>query len=305
MLAYRTNTRRVRPVGTDLSLRAKAGDSLTLDEMRQRLPAIFAEGAHESRSDRYVYISTQDMLAELMKRDFVPVEARVSRTKDESRRGFTKHMLRLRSRSDIEAKPYAEGRKVGDTSFEVILRNAHDGTGSYQFMAGLFRLVCLNGMVVSDGELENVKVLHTGNRQRQLDQVVEGAFTVLEQGPKVMETVQRWREISLVPDERMALAEAAHHVRFADAQGEIKTPIKPEQLLHARRHVDTSNDLWTTFNTIQENTLRGGLTAFGRDANNHVRRVSTREVRGIDGDVKLNRALWQLAAKLAEIKTGA
>lgn len=291
----------MRRMHTDLALRAEPNQSLTLDEMKARLPAIFAEGAHESRSSRYVYISTQDMLGELMKRDFVPVEARVSRARDD-RAGFAKHMLRLRNRADLELKPYAEGRKVGDTSFEVILRNAHDGTGSYQFMAGLFRLICLNGCVVSDGNLEDVRVLHTGNRQKQLDQVVEGAFTVLDQGPKVMDTVRRWREISLVPDERMALAEAAHHLRFADARGEVATPIQPAQLIQARRPADMGNDLWTTFNTIQENTVRGGLSARGRNANGQVRRATTREVRGIDGDVKLNRALWQLAEKMAELK---
>jgi len=293
--------RHLRNSYNDLVLRAKPSDSLTLEEMKQRLPAIFADAPHESRSERYVYISTQDMLGELIKRDFVPVEGRVSRTRDESRKGYTKHMVRFRHRADLEPSAFSE-RRVGDTSFEVILRNAHDGTASYQFMAGLFRLVCLNGMVVSNGNLADVKVLHTGNRQRQIDQVIEGAYTVLEQGPKVLDTVKSWQAIALQRDEQMALAEAAHHLRFADADGNVATPIKPEQLIHARRHDDTSNNLWTTFNTIQENVIRGGLSGYGPNANNHYRRVSTREVRGIDGDVKLNRALWQLAEKMAELK---
>ena len=32
------------------------------------------------------------------------------------------------------------------------------------------------------------------------------------------------------------------------------------------------------------------------------RRVSTREIKGIDQDVRLNRALWTLAEKMAELR---
>ena len=66
------------------------------------------------------------------------------------------------------------------------------------------------------------------------------------------------------------------------------------QLLRARRSEDRSSDLWTTFNRVQENTIKGGLS--GR--NKQGRRTTTRAVNGIDQDVKLNRALWVLAQAL-------
>lgn len=280
----------------DTSLRARGNGSLSLEEMQARLPAIFAEAPHSSRSERYVYISTRDVVGALMKEGFEPVEARVSRPRDEDRRGFCKHMIRLRSRSDVVE------RRVGDTSFEVILRNAHDGTGSYEFMAGLFRLACLNGMVVSAGQVENIRVRHSGNRQHQLQQVIEGAYTVLEQAPKVLEAPRAWSAMPLLTDERAALAAAAHVLRFADAEGHVATPIKPDQLLQRRRFADQGSDLWSTFNTVQENVIRGGLSAWGRDANNRPRRVTTREITGIDQDVKLNKALWVLAERMAQLK---
>lgn len=287
----------------DQVLRAKPNDSLTLDEMRASLPAIFAPEAHSSRSQRYVYIPTHDVVEELIRRDFVPVEARVSRTRDDDRRGFTKHMLRFRPRADLVPGTQTTARRVGDTSFEVILRNAHDGTGSYRFMAGLLRLICLNGLVVSDGTVADVKVMHSGNRERQLGQVIEGAYTVLDQGPKVIEHVNHWRDIALSRDEQMAFADAARTIRFGDAEGNVDTPITAQQLLNARRPDDAGPSLWATFNRVQENAVRGGLTAMGRDSNNRPRRATTREVRGIDGDIKLNRALWQLAESMAALKS--
>jgi Domain of unknown function (DUF932) len=107
----------------------------------------------------------------------------------------------------------------------------------------------------------------------------------------------------LTNGEQDAFAQAAHAVRFADSEGKVTTPIMPAQLLEPRRREDVGNDLWRTFNRVQENVIAGGLSAIQRDASGRrVRRVSTRRINGIDQDVRLNRALWQLAAKLAELK---
>ena len=66
------------------------------------------------------------------------------------------------------------------------------------------------------------------------------------------------------------------------------------QILSPRRWQDESNDLWTTYQRMQENLIKGGLS--GRNAKGG--RTHTRAVRGIDGDVKLNRALWVMAETL-------
>ena len=42
-----------------------------------------------------------------------------------------------------------------------------------------------------------------------------------------------------------------------------------------------------------------------RDANNRPRRTTTREVRGIDADVRINKALWLLSERMAQIKAAA
>jgi hypothetical protein len=94
-------------------------------------------------------------------------------------------------------------------------------------------------------------------------------------------------------------------LRFADAEGKTTTPITADQLLIPRRREDIGKDLWRTFNVTQENVLKGGLTAIKRnEGGERVRRVSTRQIKGIDQDTNLNRALWTLAEKLAELKSG-
>lgn len=269
-----------------------ASRALSNDDMRRIAPSIFAMDKHESRSDRYTYIPTVDVLNGLTREGFSPVAVRQSRARDADKREFTKHMIRLRRDGDAY-------RGVGDTLPEIVLVNSHDGTSSYQLNAGLFRLVCLNGMVVSDATFASVRVPHKGD---VVSKVIEGAYTVINESVKALEAPRKWSAITLRADEREVFAEAAHTMRFADAEGVVSTPIKPAQLLSPRRSADTNRDLWTTFNVVQENTLRGGLRGYGRDANQRMRRVSTREVTGIDQDVKLNKALWVLAERMAALK---
>ena len=68
------------------------------------------------------------------------------------------------------------------------------------------------------------------------------------------------------------------------------------QILTPRRYEDRQDDLWTTYQRLQENLLKGGIP--GRTAQG--KRTHTRSVNGIDGDVKLNRALWVMAESLLE-----
>jgi Domain of unknown function (DUF932) len=280
-------------------LRANPGTSLTLDEMRASLPSIFADHPHESRSEKYVYISTEDMLGRLMDSGFLPVEARMSRTRDKTRTAFTKHMLRFRSASELGMPDNSSLTKSLGVAFEVIMRNAHDGTGSYQLLAGLIRFACENGLVVSDGTVAQLKVYHMGERRRLMDTVLSSAHTVLEQGPKVADKLRAWKGITLHRDQAVAFAREAHKLRFADAKGEIRTPILPEQLLVPRRPSDVGSSLWETFNVVQENALRGGLSAYGKDRNGRRYKAVTLGIHGIDGDVGLNRKLWELADKTA------
>jgi translation initiation factor 1 (eIF-1/SUI1) len=67
--------------------------------------------------------------------------------------------------------------------------------------------------------------------------------------------------------------------------------------------------MWTTLNVVQENVIKGGLQGVAITTDERGRRqrrnVTTRQVNGIDQDVKLNRALWTLAEKMAELKSAA
>lgn len=265
------------------------GDPLTDDQLRAAVPSIFAMEAHESRSDRFAAIPTVQVLHGLRNEGFQPFSAQQALTRTEGRQAFTKHMLRLRHPSISNTRGEA---------FEIILVNANDGSSAYRMIPGFFRFVCANGLMVGE-RFEDVTVRHTGNA---VDEVIEGAYRVLEDAPRVAAQVDQFRALHISDHERTALAEAAHILRFPDHTDTRRAPILAADLLRPRRADDRGTDLWAAFNVIQENTIRGGQSGIVREANGHTRRQRVREVAGIDQNRALNRALWTLTERLAELR---
>lgn len=138
---------------------------LSDDQIHRVAPSIFADAPHESRSQRYAYIPTAAVLTELRKEGFQPFMVTQTRVRDEGKREHTKHMIRLRHASQIN----------GAEANEIVLLNSHDGTSSYQMLAGMFRFVCSNGLVCGN-TVADVRVPHKGD---VAGLVIEGAYEVL------------------------------------------------------------------------------------------------------------------------------
>jgi len=257
------------------------------DQMRLAAPSIFAAGKHVSRSERYAYIPTIDVLRGLRKEGFEPFMVAQGKSRVEGKAEYTKHMIRMRHAGHVSTEPEAN---------EIILINSHDGASSYQMMAGVFRFICMNGLVV--GTVSNdIRIPHKGNVQ---DDVIDGAFRVLDDFEAVDASTEGMKALTLNVDEQRAFASAALTLRFGErSEGLPPAPITADQLIEARRPEDIGDSLWTTFQRVQENALRGGQP--GRSVQG--RRMQTRAVGNIDRSVNLNRALWVLAEEMRRIRS--
>jgi hypothetical protein len=264
----------------------RSDQPLSEEQMRHAAPSIFANAKHNSRSERYTYIPTIDVLRGLAREGFVPFMVAQGLSRIEGKTDYTKHMIRHRHGRQGSVLPEAN---------EIILINSHDGASSYQMLAGVLRFVCCNGLVV--GQIANdIRIPHKGNIQHQ---VIDGAFKVLEGFRAVDDSVQAMKALALEPEEQQAFATAALALRFGDrTEGQPPAPVGAAQLNEPRRVEDTGANLWSTFQRVQENALRGGLP--GRTVQG--RRMHTREVASIDRGVGLNRALWVLAEEMRRLK---
>jgi hypothetical protein len=252
--------------------------ALSNDQIARVAPSVFATQPWSGTSDRYTFVSTSDIVENLRREGLVPVSARQSRTSNLDKKGFMRHELRFVAENTLET------RQVGDTFSQVVLTNSHDTGSAFAIDAGLFRLVCSNGMAVPDGIAQSVRVRHSG----RLDDVIEGVFSVVEASRELPQLIEEYSSIMLPRPAQLAFATAALELR------ESSLPLEPEQLLGVRRWDDKKDDLWTVTNRIQENLTKGGL----RSRSSTGRRASTRAVTDIAGDLKLNKAIFVLAEQL-------
>jgi Domain of unknown function (DUF932) len=269
----------------------RSNNPLSNEEIQRFAPSAFAGQPYERMSDRYAFVPTSAVIDGMRSAGFLPMMASQSTSRIADKKNFTKHMIRFRSVN-------SQLTKVGDSDLETVLINSHDGTSRYVLMLGVFRLVCSNGLIISEGLVHSIKIKHVGNI---IDEVINGSLNLIDEAPKIGNQIQQWRTITLKPAEQLMLAESAHMMRYPDQTSISAQAIKPKSLLKERRSEDNGSDLWSTFNRIQENTVRGGIKGHVFEGA-RIRRRSVREVKGIDQNVDLNKALWTLAELMAELK---
>lgn len=233
--------------------RISGREALDNEALFRHVPSVFASEAHDSRSTRYVYVPTIEIVESLRREGWFPFFAVQAVPRDGSRHGHAKHMLRLR-RDDGIGKPEAA---------EVIIVNSHDGTSAYQMFAGMLRFVCTNSLIAGD-RFEEIRVPHKGEVK---DQIIEGVYTVAKDFSRLIDATETMKDTRLSRDEQQVLAEASLVARYGDDE----SPIRPDQIVQPRRAEDAGQSLWQTFNVIQENLVRGGIDGRREAADGRIR----------------------------------
>lgn len=263
---------------------------LTDDQMRRWAPSIFASEPWHTMSARYAFIPTIEVVNGMRNAGFQPVMATQARTRIPGKGDFTKHMIRFR---DFRNGDVPAIRELGQIYTELILTNAHDGASAYKLDAGLFRLICMNGAVVSAGNLEHVNIRHTGDAS----DVVSITHEIVDEFPKVIDSVQAFSRLELTAPQQEAFGRAALTLKYDTPEA---APFPVKALLAPVRHEDAKPTLWNTFNVVQEKMVNGGMR--GRNPETR-RRTRTRPVTGISENLRLNKALWTLAEEMRKMLT--
>lgn len=259
------------------------------NEYLQRIaPSIFSREPADSLSEKYRFVPTIDVLDALRGEGFFPVAVAASRCKTDDGKDYVKHTLRLRREADLNTKL----ARVGQVLPELALTNSHNGTSGFLLDPALHRLVCSNGLICAEHQ-GTLRFRHTG-KDDLIGRVLEGAYEIVEDFPRIADKVEEWSNINLDEHQRLAFAKAALPLRFDD-----ETTVRPEQLLTPHRYADRKPDVFSTMNVVQENLVKGGIYTGRKNG----RRQTTRKVTSVDRDLKLNRALWTLANELAKTVT--
>ena len=241
---------------------------------KENHPAVFAEQAASTVSDKYTFIPTTRILGVLEDQGWIPTSASQVNSHKEGNKQFAKHLIRLR-------RDEAIAPEVNKTIPEIVLFNSHNGKSNYDLRMGLYRFVCSNGMVVSEKEFGSIKIRHMGYTD---EQVVKASQEFIDNSTRIMNVVEEWQGVNLNKDQMRAFGREASKLRF-----ENPDDLTINTVLQARRGEDMSSDLWTVFNRTQENLLRGGFLVSGG-------RRRSREITNIDKNIDINTSLWDIAS---------
>ena len=252
---------------------------LSPESLRERVPAAFAPSAHESRSPGYTFIPSSKVIEGLNTVGFYPVDARQAARARSAL--HARHVIRFRRR-------FEPSTALGDVTPELLFLNSHDGTSAYQLRVGLYRTVCTNGLVVSQGTFPTFRVAHRGD---VVGDVVRAALEISERFEVLAASVECMEKTSLDQLVRLDFAAQGLALRFP---GRTEYGLEPAQLLAPRRPEDVGNDVWRTLNTVQDALIKGGVRR--RSASNRL--VRTRRITGIKEDLRINSGLWDLALGL-------
>ena len=259
-------------------------DELSRERLMTEAPSAYADRAFHGTSDRYAFFPTDSVIEALRETGWAPVIAQEQRARQEERFGFQKHLIRFHRREEL-------GRaSLHDSRLELVLMNSHDGGCAFRIYAGVFRLVCSNGLVVSDASYGAVSVRHT---RKTVDEVIAASQGLAGHSDRIGHHVDAFRQRFLTEAERGDFAARALTLRYDSLEA---APVRPSFLLEAKRSEDRGNSLWQAFNTIQENMMRGSRPDRLKALAESRRAARVRGLTGLDAQVNLNRDLWELAA---------
>ena len=270
----------------------------TLDDIRRVAPSVFAEQPSTVTSNRYAFVPTNKIVEEMMQNGWMPkaaAEQRVNTTTERgvARLGYQKHMLRF----TLAGAAGMHTAVVGEVRPDILVINSHDASSGIRLMAGLFRYVCSNGMVVSDGTFQSINLRHTG---RAFD-IVEASYEMFNEVPKLYEEIELWKNRVMTPEEIKRFAWEAYAARFGEEKSQLQmsstlpAPDMEDKILRVRRKEDIGSSLWSVFNRAQENLTNGGFRHYVGSETTGLKYRRSTGIHSPVSDIKFQRALWELA----------
>mgnify|MGYP003651536151 CR=1 FL=1 len=260
----------------------KSKENLTLEQIKLAAPSVFTKTSSEDTSDKYVHIPTSQVIEDMQRLGWGVVDAK--EVKARKRVGFQKHLVVFQNPDIV-----VDG-KDGDTVFpQIVLTNSHDGKNAFVFRAGLFRMICENGLIISTQEFNNVKMRHMGYT---FDELQTQILEMVEQLPLTIEALNRMKAKKVTKEIALKFAQKAAMVSFGESKMK-KFKIDYSQLIQPTRKEDSGDDVWSLYNIVQEKLVSGDFEYV-----NGTKPRKARAIKNFTQDIRVNQDLFELAEAL-------
>ena len=269
--------------------------ALSDDDIRVVCPVAFKEtmSSKEIRnlglSKHYSFVPTSNVINDLRSMGWECVDAKQVKARKKSTRGYQKHMITFE-----HPKYKVEGAEEYP---QLLLTNSHDGGNAFQLSAGIFRLVCSNGLVIKTEDYGSARLVHKGYSFEAVQKLVNEFVETIDE---TLTRITAMKEVELDKAQQIEFAKQAALLRFTAKsynEDNIGDVVDLDDLLNVERKEDAGNGLWEVFNRVQESLVNGKYN-YASNGKVNAADAKTRKARPIKNfkqSIDVNKKLSELA----------
>ena len=278
--------------------KVKNRQALSDSDIKVVCPVAFKETMSEGEikklglSKHYSFVPTSSVINDLRSMGWEVVDAKQVKARKKSTRGYQKHMVTFE---------HPDYRVEGAEEFpQLLLTNSHDGGNAFQLSAGIFRLVCSNGLVIKSEDYGSARLVHKGYSFEAVQKLVNEFAETID---GTLSKITEMKKVELTKEQQIEFAKQAALLRFTAKsynENNIADVVDIDDLLNVERKEDAGNGLWEVFNRVQESLVNGKYN-YAMNGKVNAADAKTRKARPIKNfkqSIDVNKKLSELAFAL-------
>ena len=243
-------------------------------------------------SKHYSFVPTMKVVDDLRKLGYECEDAVHVKARKKTTNGYQKHMLTFE-----HPKYKVEGV---DEYPQLLLTNSHDGGNSFSLSAGIFRLVCSNGLVIKTEDYGSARLVHKGYSFNAVRKLVNEFNVTIDE---VLTKITAMKKVELTKDQQIEFAKKAALLRFTAKsynEDNIADVVDLDGLLNVERKEDKGDGLYEVFNRVQESLVKGKYlyASSGKVNAEGTKTRKTRPIKNFKQSIDVNKKLSELAFAL-------
>ena len=260
-------------------------------------------------SKHYSFVPTMKVVDDLRKLGYECVDATQVKARKKSTNGYQKHMLtfehpdyKVDQVKEVELEDGTTETQISPPEEypQLLLTNSHDGGNAFTLSAGIFRLVCSNGLVIKTEDYGSARLVHKGYSFEAVQKLVKEFEETMGE---VLTKITAMKKVELTKAQQIEFAKKAALLRFTAKsynEDNIADVVDIDDLLNVERKEDAGNGLYEVFNRVQESIVQGKYlyAASGKVKDADTKTRKARPIKNFKQSISVNKKLSELAFEL-------
>ena len=289
--------------------KVKNHQALNDDEIKLLCPVAFKDKMTKAEinklglSNHYSFVPTMNVVNDLRALGYEVVDAKQVKARKKSTNGYQKHLITLEhpkyKLDQVNEVEISDGKTETQVTKakeypQILLTNSHDGGNAFTLSAGIFRLVCSNGLVIKTEDYGSARLVHKGYSFEAVQELVKQFEETVDE---VLTRITAMKKVQLTKEQQIEFAKQAALLRFTAKsynEDNIEKVVNIDDLLNVDRKEDAGNGLYEVFNRVQESLINGKYTYLGTKDKPR----KARPIKNFKQNIEVNSKLSKLAFEL-------